>query len=162
MTPETRILVQYRLDRAREALAEAVLLLDSDHANTGVNHLYYACFYAVSALLLTKNMTATSHSGLRTLFHQHLIRPGLLPLGQGQLYDRLFDQRQRSDYADLVHFGVHEVQDWYVEAQAFVAAVAVLIQQASIGKSNGLFHRLRAHPVAHPAPPGTPTKRAST
>jgi len=44
MTPETRILVQYRLDRAREALAEAVLLLDSSHANTGVNLLYYSCF----------------------------------------------------------------------------------------------------------------------
>jgi uncharacterized protein len=69
MTPETRILVQYRLDRAREALAEAVLLLDSGHANTGVNRLYYA----VSALLLTKGLTATRHSGLRTLFHQHLI-----------------------------------------------------------------------------------------
>ena len=76
MTPETRMLVQYRLDRAREALAEATLLLDSGHANTGVNRLYYACFYAVSALLLTTGLTATSHSGLRTLFHQHVIRPG--------------------------------------------------------------------------------------
>ena len=35
MTPETRILVQYHLDRAHEALAEAVLLLDSGYANTG-------------------------------------------------------------------------------------------------------------------------------
>jgi uncharacterized protein (UPF0332 family) len=130
MTPETRMLVQYRLDRAREALAEASLLLDSGYANTGVNRLYYACFYAVSALLLTKGLTATSHSGLRTLFHQHVIRPGLLPLGQGPLYDRLFDQRQRSDYADLVHFGVDEVRDWSVDARAFVDAVAVLIQQA--------------------------------
>ena len=130
MTPETRILVQYRLDRAREALMEASLLLDSGHANTGVNRLDYACFYAVSALLLTKGLTATSHSGLRTLFHQHVIRPGLLPLGQGPLYDRLFDQRQRSDYADLVHFGVDEVRAWSVEAQAFVDAVVVLIQQA--------------------------------
>ena len=128
MTPETRILVQYRLDRAREALTEASLLLDSGYANTGVNRLYYACFYAVSALLLTKGLTATSHSGLRTLFHQHLIRPGLLPLGQGPLYDRLFDQR--SDYTDLVHFGVDEVRAWSVDAQAFVDAVAVLIQQA--------------------------------
>ena len=133
MTPETRILVQYRLDRAREALAEAVLLLDSGHTNTGVNRLYYACFYAVSALLLTKGLTATSHSGLRTLFHQHLIRPGLLPLDQGQLYDRLFDQRQRSDYADLVHFGISEGRAWYVEAQTFVDAVAMLIQQALTG-----------------------------
>jgi uncharacterized protein (UPF0332 family) len=130
MTPETRILVQYRLGRACEALAEAVLLLDSGHANTGVNRLYYACFYAVSALLLTKGFTAISHSGLRTLFHQRLIRPGLLPLGQGQLYDRLFDQRQRSDYTDLAHFDVSEVRAWYVEAQTFVDAIAVLIQQA--------------------------------
>ena len=130
MTPETCILIQYRLDRAYEALAEAVLLLDSSHANTGVNRLYYACFYAVSTLLLTKSLTATSHGGLGTLFHQHLIRPGLLPLAQGQLYDRLFDQRQRSDYADLVHFGVAEVRAWYEEAQAFVATVAMLIQQA--------------------------------
>lgn len=58
MTPETRMLVQYRLDRSREALAEAVLLLDSGHANTGVNRLYYACFYAGSALLLTQGLTA--------------------------------------------------------------------------------------------------------
>ena len=130
MTPETRVLVQYRLDRAREALAEAVLLLDSGHGNTGVNRLYYACFYAVSALLLTKGRTAPRHSGLRTLFHQHVIRLGLLPLGYGQLYDRLFDLRQRSVYADLVHFDIHEVRAWYGEAQAFVAAVAVLIQQA--------------------------------
>jgi len=96
----------------------------------GVNRLYYACFYAVSALLLTKGLTATRHSGLRTLFHQHLIRPGLLPLGQGQLYDRLFDQRQRSDYAGLVQFDIHEVRAWYGEAQVFVEAAAVLIQQA--------------------------------
>jgi uncharacterized protein len=130
MTPETRIPVQYRLGRAREALTEAGLLLDSGHANTGVNRLYYACFYAVSALLLTKGLTATSHSGLRTLFHQHVIRPGLLPLGQGPLYDRLFDQRQRSDYADLVYFSVDEVHAWSREAQAFVDAVVVLIQQA--------------------------------
>jgi hypothetical protein len=83
MITETRILIQYRLDRTRQALAEAALLLDSNHANTGVNRLYYACFYAVSALLLTKGLTATRHSGLRTLFHQHLIRPGLLPPDQG-------------------------------------------------------------------------------
>ena len=37
---------------------------------------------------------------------------------------------QRSDYADLVHFDIHEVRAWYGEAQAFVDAVAVLIQQA--------------------------------
>ena len=40
MTEETKTLVRYRLERAKEALDEAVLLLQSGHANTyvrGVN-----------------------------------------------------------------------------------------------------------------------------
>ena len=41
MTPETRILVLYHLDRAREALAEALVLLDSGHANMGMSRLLY-------------------------------------------------------------------------------------------------------------------------
>ena len=44
MTPEPRVLVQYRLNRAHEALAEAVLLLDSGHANTGVNRLSWGLY----------------------------------------------------------------------------------------------------------------------
>jgi uncharacterized protein len=49
VTKETRTLVRYRLGRAKEALEEVVLLLESNHTNTFVNRLYYACFYAVSA-----------------------------------------------------------------------------------------------------------------
>jgi uncharacterized protein len=63
VTDETRTLVRYRLSRAKEALEEAILLLESDHTNTFVNRLYYACFYAVSALLLAKGLSATRHSG---------------------------------------------------------------------------------------------------
>jgi uncharacterized protein (UPF0332 family) len=64
VTEETRTLVRYRLERAREALDEAVLLLQSGHANTYVNRLYYACFYAVSALLLPRSPTSARHSGI--------------------------------------------------------------------------------------------------
>ena len=54
MKPETAELARYRLTRARESLAEARLLLDNDHVRTAVNRVYYACFYAVSALLLAE------------------------------------------------------------------------------------------------------------
>ena len=33
---------------------EAKILFEKGYANTFVNRLYYACFYAVSALLLTR------------------------------------------------------------------------------------------------------------
>jgi uncharacterized protein (UPF0332 family) len=35
-------------------MKEARLMIDSGFLNAAVNRLYYACFYAVSAILLTK------------------------------------------------------------------------------------------------------------
>lgn len=127
MTEETRRLVGYRLDRAKEALEEAILLLESGHANTYVNRLYYACFYAVSALLLAKGLSSARHSGVRALLHQHIVKPGLLSISMGQMYDRLFDNRQRGDYADLVRFAVEEVRPWLDEARAFIRDVEAVI-----------------------------------
>lgn len=37
MNDETRTLIAYRLQRAREALDEAALLIERDHINTFVN-----------------------------------------------------------------------------------------------------------------------------
>ncbi len=56
MKEETRTLITYRLERARESLEEANILLERGYGNTFVNRLYYACFYAVSSLLLTKGL----------------------------------------------------------------------------------------------------------
>jgi uncharacterized protein (UPF0332 family) len=78
MTPETVALIRYRMARANEALAEATLLLAHEHVPTAVNRLYYAGFYAVSALLLTEGYSSPKHSGIRALFDQHWIALGRL------------------------------------------------------------------------------------
>lgn len=54
LTPENRIaIVTYRLERAHETLKEADYNTDGGYYNAAVNRLYYACFYAASALLLS-------------------------------------------------------------------------------------------------------------
>lgn len=127
MTGETEILVRHRMDRARETLEEAEILLRQGFANTFVNRLYYACFYAVSAALLQRGLSSAKHSGVRSLFHKHLVKTGLIPVDLGSLYDRLFDSRQKGDYEDLVRFDADEVAPWMEEAAAFVNTVAALI-----------------------------------
>lgn len=57
-------LVRYRVDRAREALQEAALLLGAGHTTAAVNRQCYACFYAVSALLLTEGRSARFQESL--------------------------------------------------------------------------------------------------
>lgn len=129
MTQEKKALILYRLERARESLEEASLLIRNGHSNTFVNRLYYACFYAVSALLLAKDLYSAKHSGVRALFHQTFVKSGIVKVELGQIYDKLFRNRQKGDYVDLIHFDVDEVKDWHDEARSFVEMIEVLIKK---------------------------------
>ncbi|GAB6273275.1 MAG: HEPN domain-containing protein [Peptococcaceae bacterium] len=128
MKEEIFLLVNYRFERAKESLEEARILLEKGHANTFINRLYYACFYAVSALLLAKGLSSAKHSGIRSLFHRNFIKPGIIDIELGQLYDRLYDSRQKADYADLVRFDLNEVSFWLKETEKFVEVIEILIR----------------------------------
>ena len=123
MKEEILALINYRLERAHETLEEARILLEQGHANTYVNRLYYACFYAVSALLLTKGFSSAKHSGIRSLFHQNFVKSDLVDQELGQLFDKLYDNRQKGDYADLFRFDLEVVRTWYEEARKFVETI---------------------------------------
>jgi uncharacterized protein (UPF0332 family) len=131
MTAETRTLIAYRLQRARESLDEAALLLERNHINTFVNRVYYACFYGVTALLLIRDFASAKHSGVRSLFHQHFVKTGIVSIDIGQTFDKLFDNRQKGDYADLVRFEKEQVRGWLEEARKFVEAIEKVIRELS-------------------------------
>ena len=128
MTLEDRKLVRYRLQRAQEALDEAALLQEKGHLNTCVNRLYYACFYAVSALLLAEGKSSSKHSGIRALFNKEWVKPGRVSLEYGQFYRRLYDSRQKGDYGDFVQFEDADVTSWLQEARRFVGRVTSLAE----------------------------------
>lgn len=129
MKEETLALVNYRFERAHESLEEAKILLEQGHANTFVNRLYYACFYAVSGLLLTRGLSSAKHSGIRSIFHQNFVKTGLVNPELGQLYDKLFDNRQKGDYADLVRFDLNEVRSWHEDARKFVETIESIVKK---------------------------------
>ncbi len=131
MKPESAELIRYRLTRAHESLAEARLLFANDHVQTAVNRVYFACFYAVSALLLVEGYSSPKHSGIRALFDQHWIVPGRFPKSMGRFYRHLFDSRQKGDYADLVVFDRKDVGTWIHEAEKFVEQVARSVEDLS-------------------------------
>jgi uncharacterized protein (UPF0332 family) len=116
-------LVRYRRQRAHETLAEADLMAETGHWNACLNRLYYACFYAVSALLLGDGESASKHSGVRALFNRRYGRSGAMPVDLVRLYDELFDRRNAGDYVDLVWFEEEQVRPWLSQAHTFVERV---------------------------------------
>lgn len=104
MTNEQKDYINYRLQRATDTLNDARLLADNGRWNSSINRMYYACFYAVSALLYYHSIDAKTRKGVRIKFMNEFIKTGLFDKEYGKLFSDLFDWRQEGDYSDFVSF----------------------------------------------------------
>jgi uncharacterized protein (UPF0332 family) len=122
-------LVLHRLRRAEEALDDARILAEAARWNACVNRLYYACFYAVSALLVMDNLSSSKHSGVRGLFNREYVKPGKIPKELAVIYNDLFERRHEGDYIDFVKFQEEQVVPWMPKAEELIRHLAALIRQ---------------------------------
>jgi uncharacterized protein (UPF0332 family) len=123
MTDGQKDLVHYRMQRAVETLKEARLMLESGLLHGAANRIYYACFYAVVALLLTRNLSSPKHSGVMALFNKHFIKEGTLPADMGKFYSRVFDNRLEGDYGDVVELNEADIRADVKKAEEFVTQI---------------------------------------
>ena len=56
-------LINYRIKRAYQTLEEVNILVENKLWNAAINRLYYACYYAAIALLLSHKVVAQTHAG---------------------------------------------------------------------------------------------------
>ena len=130
MTASNQELVTYRMARAQESLEDARILAEAGRWNPCVNRLYYACFYAVSALLAQEGFSSSRHTGVRALFNQHFVSTGRVTKRTAQIFHDLFERRQEGDYVDFIKFEESQVRAWMPQAEAFVTQIAHLIVPA--------------------------------
>ena len=126
MTPAD--LVRFRMERATKTLEEADVLAQAGSWNGCTNRLYYACFYAVSAIMVHDGESSSKHTGVRGFLNHQYIRTGRLEPDFGKFYNALFDMRLDGDYEDFVVFDEEKVRPLITEARQFVARVEELLQ----------------------------------
>jgi uncharacterized protein (UPF0332 family) len=67
---QTNEVIEHRLKKSDETFEDERLLVETKHWTSVINLLYYAVFYAISALLLKENIYSKTHSGLKSKFNQ--------------------------------------------------------------------------------------------
>lgn len=127
MTDEFANQQQYRLSKARQALASAELLFEHHFEQTAVSRVYYACFHAVSALLLQLELTPKTHAGVRSLFGERVIHKGLLSTEYGDLFIELYEARHKTDYIDFFEIDAEVIAGWLPQVKRFIDAIEQLI-----------------------------------
>lgn len=92
------ILVGLQKEKAKRFLAQADEMVELRHWDLAANRYYYACFHAVQALFIQKNINAHTHAGINTQFSLHFVKTGIVDISYGSFLARMFQLRQKADY----------------------------------------------------------------
>lgn len=115
-----RALIDYRIEKAKEAFKDAQLLKEHGRWNASINRLYYCCFYCCSAVLLQQGLDANTHKGLKSQFNEHFIKNGIFDKSYAILVSNLFNWRQKGDYDDMFDASSEIVESTILDVEKFI------------------------------------------
>ena len=130
LTDENRKdIVAYRSERAFVALEQAKGNLQMGYLEITANRLYYAAYYAASALLIANEIRVKSHEGCIGQFNLHFVKTGLVPLEMGKLFSTLFDMRLTGDYSDRFDLTEDDVVPNIQPTEDFIVKVSDMAKE---------------------------------
>ena len=121
-------LLRYRMDQAYETLREAEILLAESALRGAINRAYYAMFYALLALLATKQLGTSKHSGALSLFDREFVKTGLFPRELSRSLRLAFNLRQTHDYKEMTEVDQPTAESTLTDAKTFVDAIEAYLR----------------------------------
>lgn len=112
------------LQKSRESLAAARVLLEQGFADFAVSRAYYAMFYTAEAALLKKGLAFSKHTAVIAAFGQNFAQPEVLPKHLHRYLLDAFDIRQVGDYGVPGAVGEERAKRVIAWATEFVEAAA--------------------------------------
>ena len=121
------------ISKARCSLAAAKRQIEDGDYDFASSRAYYAAFYAIEAVLLTKNLVLSKHSGVISSFNRHFLKSAIFPKEFSKLITRLFRERQLGDYEFDLSIGEDEAREDIQSAQKIVDAISgYMVEQGYI------------------------------
>lgn len=120
--------VAYRKEKADLALEDAAFLAKSGKYNLAANRLYYALYYACTALLISRGIPTKRHSGMIAQVSMHFVRTGILSVDDGKLLKVMFDLRHEGDYEDFIEVQAEDIDEYTPKVSALVDKLRQLIE----------------------------------
>ena len=120
---ERNELIMYRLEEAKETIADVQLLIDNDRLRAAVNRIYYGMFYSLLALGLAYQFETSKHQQLLGWFNKNFIHEGLIDPKFGKIINKASNRRTQGDYESYVEFNKEVILEMFVEMNEFIAEI---------------------------------------
>lgn len=121
---EREAVVTYRLEKAAKTMEQAKCNLPMHFWELVANRMYYAAYYAVSALLIANGHTAKTHETIVRVFGLQFVKTGMFSSEQGRLYNKLISLRLTGDYNDHYDLEESDVLPLVVPTEQLIADVS--------------------------------------
>ncbi len=120
------------IKRAKRYLKSAEILIKEGDYESSVSRTYYAMFYSVQALLLTQNLSFSSHRGVISAFGKYFIKTGIFPKDMGRELNRAFEKRQIGDYEYTFVISEEEAVEILTNGRKFVEDVCKYLKEKGV------------------------------
>lgn len=130
---ERTAVVTYRLEKAERALMQAKANLPLQTWEVIANRIYYAAYYAVSALLIANgHPTVKGHDTIVRMFGLYFVKTGKFSPEQGKLYNKLYTLRLTGDYNDHYNLDEEDVLPLVSPAEELIVKVSAMAKQSLV------------------------------
>ena len=122
-------IVTYRIEKARLALDEIKRVMPMKVWGMIANRMYYALYYAASAVLINDAHPVSTHKGVIAMLNQYYVRTGLLSKEDGNLFGNIFAFRKGSDYDDFIDASEQDINNYLPQVEQLVEKIISLTNQ---------------------------------
>ena len=121
-----------RIQRSKDCLREAALLLENGEYRGAANRAYYAAFHALRAVLALDGFDSKKHSGVIAKFRELYIKTGLFTPELSDTIGSLFRIRSASDYDDFYVASKSDVEHQYERAIKLVSEIEQYLNERTV------------------------------
>jgi len=90
--------IRAALSTAKEKLSSAKVLLEAKHFADAASRAYYCAFHSISAVLLSKGLTFSSHGQAIGAFNREFVKTEIFPKHFGRWLIKMQSDREAGDY----------------------------------------------------------------
>jgi uncharacterized protein (UPF0332 family) len=126
VNPEIKAL----LEKAKRSQKAAAKLFKDGDVDFAASRAYYSLFYTAEALLLTRDLSFSSHSAVIANFGKEFAKMGILNPKFHHYLMEAQDRRNIGDYSILAEVTAEQVREMLAWAKEFIKAAENYLRQA--------------------------------
>ncbi|MBI5750060.1 MAG: HEPN domain-containing protein [Nitrospinae bacterium] len=124
--------IKKEISRGQKSLKSAKKLFEEGLLEDAISRSYYAVLHAAKAVLLSENVTVSSHEAVKRLFGMHLIKIGKIELKYSKILSEEQDERYLADYDVAFSPEPDRVEERIKAAEDFCDAMIGYLKKSGI------------------------------